>query len=226
MERYNSFHLIHKGLRAALYQTALHLQQTDFTSEEETEDALDRVREVVLLFDGHAHKEDQFILPAICDYEPSVVATFQAEHVRDEALGEALKAGIERRLQAATAAEKIAAGNCLTQCFTGFMVFNLEHMAKEEDIINKVLWRYYNDDEIRKIVGQIQQSTPPWMQDFYSAWMLRGINNAEAVSWMKAIEQGAPPIVFRTVLQKAKQVLPRNRFHKLSATLAEELQPA
>lgn len=220
MERYNSFQLIHKGLRAALYQTALQLQQTDFTSDEETEETLDRVREVVLLFDGHAHKEDQFILPAICDYEPSVVATFQAEHVRDEALGAALNAGIDRRTQASTPAEKIAAGNCLTQSFIEFMVFNLEHMAKEEDIVNKTLWRYYSDDEIRKIVGQIQQATPPWMQDFYAAWMLRGINNAEAATWMKAIKQGTPPIVFRTLLQKAEQVLPRTRFHQVAATLS------
>jgi hemerythrin-like domain-containing protein len=73
MERYNIFKLIHKGLRASLYQTALQLQQTDFLSEEETEAAINSVNEIVMLFEGHADKEDNYILPAIEDYEPGIV---------------------------------------------------------------------------------------------------------------------------------------------------------
>jgi len=54
MERYNSFNIIHKGLRAALYQTALQLQQTDFIEEDQAEEALGKVKEIVMLFEGHA----------------------------------------------------------------------------------------------------------------------------------------------------------------------------
>jgi hypothetical protein len=65
MQRYNGFNLIHKGLRALLYHTGLQLQQTDFTVEDETEAAVNRVKEAIMLFEGHAHKEDNLILPAI-----------------------------------------------------------------------------------------------------------------------------------------------------------------
>jgi chromosome condensin MukBEF ATPase and DNA-binding subunit MukB len=87
MERYNSFNIIHKGLRAALYQTALQLQQTDFTEDQQAEEALNKVREIVMLFEGHAHKEDNFVLPMINEYEPSVVASFNSEHEEDDKLG-------------------------------------------------------------------------------------------------------------------------------------------
>src|SRR5215216_4290815 len=96
MERYNSFNIIHKGLRAALYQTALQLQQTDFTEEGQAEEALNRIKEIILLFEGHAHKEDTFILPMINEYEPSVVATFNAEHEEDEKLGMELNSAVEK----------------------------------------------------------------------------------------------------------------------------------
>lgn len=226
MERYNTFNIIHKGLRAALYQTAQQLQQTDFTEDEQAEEALNSVREIVLLFEGHAHKEDTFILPMINEYEPSVVASFNAEHEEDEKLGIELNSAVEKVGNSSTLPEKIASGRELTESFVRFMVFNLEHMAKEEDIINKILWRYYSDDEIKAVSSQISASTPPWMQDFYAKWILRGINNSETAVWIKAVEKGVPPVVFQTLLQKAEQELPAGRFQKIRQSFSTSLQPA
>jgi len=221
MQRYNSFNIIHKGLRAALYQTALQLQQTDFTESDQVEDAINKVREVVLLFEGHAHKEDHFVLPLINEYEPSVVATFNAEHQKDEQLGVELEGAVRKLSQSSTSQEMIVAGGELTTSFVRFMVFNLEHMAKEEDIINQILWRYYSDDEIKAVVAQISQSTPPWMHDFYAKWMLRGISNGEVISWMRMIEKAQPAVVFQTLVQKAEQELPRKRFQKIRQSLKQ-----
>jgi len=221
MERYNSFNIIHKGLRAALYQTALQLQQTDFTEDDQREDAINKVREIVMLFEGHAHKEDHFVLPMINEYEPSVVATFNAEHEEDRRLALALNSAVEKLSASAMPQEKILAGRELTETFVGFMIFNLQHMAKEEDIINKILWRYYSDDEIKAVGAQISQNTPPWMQDFYFKWMLRGISNNEVTGWIQNIKKGQPPIVVQTILQKAQQELPKKRYQKIRQCLKD-----
>lgn len=226
MERYNSFNVIHKGLRAALYQTALQLQQTDFTDDDQAEEVVAKVKEIVLLFEGHAHKEDNFVLPAINQYEPSVVAAFESEHVEDEKLGQELNAAVEKVLGSSSPLEKIVSGRELTEAFVRFMVFNLTHMAKEEDIINKILWRYYSDEEIKQLTGKITDSIAPWMLDLYSTWMLRGISNNEAKNWMKAIKRGMPEVAYKTLVQKAEQELPKNRFEKISQSLKEELQTA
>lgn len=215
MERYNSFNVIHKGLRAALYHTALQLQQTDFTEDEQTEEAVNKVKEIVLLFEGHAHKEDTFVLPAINEYEPSVVAAFEGEHVEDEKLGQELNASVEKVLSSSSAVEKIISGRELSEAFVRFMVFNLTHMAKEEDIINKILWRYYSDDEIKQLDGKIVASVEPWMLNLYSTWMLRGISNNEAINWLKGIRQKSPEVVYKTLVQKAEQELPKKRFEKI-----------
>ncbi len=222
MQRYNIFNVIHKGLRAALYQTALQLQQTDFTEQTETEAATDRVKEIVMLFEGHAEKEDHYILPAINEYEPSVVATFNSEHHEDEKLGIELKHSVERVLNSQSLLEKIVAGRELTEAFIRFMVFNLNHMAKEENILNKILWRYYTDEEIKKISVDISRSVAPWIQDFYATWMLRGISNHEATEWIKAVRRGAPAELFQTLMQKAKQELPLKRYKKVIQALSEE----
>lgn len=220
--RYNIFNLIHKGLRASLYTTALQLQQTDFAREDEAEEAISKVMEIVMLFDLHASKEDKFVLPAISEYEPSVVATFEAEHATDKQLGEQLNNCLSKVKRAISSTDKTIAGRKLTEAFTEFMTFNLQHMAKEESLLNKILWQYYADDEIRGISVQIVQSTPPYLQDFYSTWMLRGINNTEATRWMKTLRIAMPEIVFQTIYTKAKQELSPVRFRKLAASLKEE----
>lgn len=226
MERYNIFNLIHKGLRASLYQTALQLQQTDFTCDASIEEATDKVREIVLLFEGHAQKEDGFVLPAIEAYEPSVVAAFEAEHQEDERLGHALHACLDRLSSATTYLEKLIAGKELNESFVAFTVFNLQHMAREEDIINKVLWRHYADEELMMLSGKIAASIEPWINDFYTTWMLRGINDLEASEWMKAIERGLPEVVFQTLLQKAETEWSLERFRKLTHTLTEGVMVA
>ncbi|MGZ5286675.1 MAG: hemerythrin domain-containing protein [Flavisolibacter sp.] len=226
MDRYNIFHLIHKGLRASLYHTSLQLQQTDFTVEDETEAALNRVKEIIMLFEGHAHKEDSFILPAIMPFEPSVAACFEDEHKKDEELGRQLNDAIVNLEKSNSPLEQLAAGRLLVEGFESFLVFNLQHMAKEEDVINKILWRYFQDQEIRLISSRISESIAPWMQDFYATWMLRGISNNEAATWLKAIEAGMPAVVFQSLLQKAEQELPEQRLRKITQTLTEGLMVA
>ncbi|MGZ3851840.1 MAG: hemerythrin domain-containing protein [Flavisolibacter sp.] len=226
MQRYNAFNIIHKGLRAALFQTALQLQQTDFTDEEQAEEAVNKVKEIVMLFEGHAHKEDNYVLPLINEYEPSVVASFNSEHEEDGRLGNELNDAVQRVLNSEGFTEKAISGRELTESFVRFMVFNLNHMAKEEDIINKILWRYYSDDELKAVVAKISQADPPWIQEFYVKWMIRGINNTEAIEWMKAAGKAAPAVVFKGLVQKAEQELPKQRFQKISASLTEELKVA
>lgn len=221
MLRFNTFNLVHKGLRASLYATALKLQQTDFLIEEEADEAMNSVREIVLIFEGHAHKEDAFVLPSIEQYEPSVVAAFEDEHVKDLQLGEELNNSIERLLNSSSDIEKIVSGRKLSEVFVRFLVFNLEHMAKEEDILNRILWRYYTDEEIKQINKQIVDNTPRPMIELNTTWMLRGINNSEATLWMKTIEKDAPEQVFQALFAKAEKELSPYRFRKIIENLTE-----
>jgi len=226
MERYNIFQLIHKGLRASLYQTALYLQQTDFTAADESEEAMNRVKEVIMLFEEHEHKENAFILPAVHEYEPVVATSFQNEHAKSAQLSKYLKEGITKVESAVSILEKIVSGRELTEAFIQFMVAHLTHMSREETVINNILWKYYTDNDIRQIGQRISQHTAPWIQEFYATWMLRGINNMEAVNWMKAIERVMPPVVFESLLQKAEQELPEQRFQKVTSSLSEGQQVA
>src|SRR5262245_24893808 len=143
MERYNSFNLMHKALRAMFYDTALTIQQTCFDEPADTEVAFEKLENMLFLFERHTYYEDSFILPAIAAYEPELVDRFEKEHVTDFMLSNRLKNLLNIYRNVNFSEERIAAGSAISKSFVEFMVFNLEHMAKEEVLLNKALWKHY-----------------------------------------------------------------------------------
>ena len=224
MSRYNIFNQVHKALRAMLYDTLLTLQQTWFADTEEAESALQRVNKVLRIFDAHARHEDDFVLPAIAQYEPGLVDAFEQEHKQDHVLSESLRGLMLVYRHAMKAGVKIETGDAINRAFTEFMIFNLQHMNREETILNKVLWRYYSDAELFALNQQIVASIPPAEITETSTWMMRGMNNAEITAWLKAVEKNAPQQALAGLLNLAESELPAERYQKLQESLTEGMQ--
>jgi hemerythrin-like domain-containing protein len=218
--RVNIFNQIHKGLRALLYETSLLLQQTDFSDEQEMKAAINRVIMVADLFDDHAHHEDTYVFTAIQQYEPSIVDAFEQEHAMDAKLTRALKDSLQA-LEMASPLVRQEMANELSRTFIQFMIFNLEHMAKEENILNKILWRYYSDADILELQRKIVASLSPWSAKTGSQWMMRGLNNPEIVNWLRAVEDAAPENIFQDLFAIAETELPEHRFRKVMETITE-----
>lgn len=221
MTRFNIFNQIHKGLRAMLYDTSLTLQQTSFLDADEAETAMEKVRQVVDIFDEHAAHEDHFVLPAIRQYEPSLVDAFELEHIKDHDLTEKLRGLLTVYNHAVKPEVKIETGQAIVRAFIDFMIFNLEHMTREETILNKILWRYYSDEELKAINQRIVAVIPATELEVTSAWMMRGLSNNEISGWLKTVEKNAPEPVFTQLFSLAERELPETRFRKILENLTE-----
>jgi hypothetical protein len=219
--RYNIFYQIHKALRAMLYHTATELQRTDFNNQEEAEAALADIKTVVDLFDKHAYHEDNLVFSAVQQYEPSVVDSFEQEHVKDHELSEKLRTLTVIYSSLEKDEEKIQLGSAIRKSFVEFLAFNLEHMAKEEDIINNLLWRYYSDEQIHSIEQQIISVQTPEATALVWKWMLLGLSNREIAGWLRIVEKNAPEFVFNTLFATAEKELPNHRFRLILEGLTE-----
>jgi hypothetical protein len=204
-----------------LFETALQVQQTDFWNIDEAEDVIERINDVVRLFEKHAHSEDRLVFPAIEKYEPSVKDAFEQEHIKDHLLGQQLQEAISSYNQADVITGKAFAGRQIQTAFLRFMVFNIEHMAKEEEVINPILWRYYSDTELHSITTTIIAGIPPEYMVQYSRWMMRGLNNAEITQWLREVEKNAPAPVFQGLFVTAEKELPERRFRQILESLTE-----
>jgi hypothetical protein len=219
--RFNIFNQIHKALRALLYDTALTLQQTNFVNPDESELALAKIDLVLEIFDKHANHEDHFVLPAIRQFEPSLIDAFEQEHTEDHALAQDLRALLIDYTKEKSLEGKLGAGVIILHSFIAFMTFNLEHMAKEEAVLNTRLWRYYTDAEIIALNQKIVAAIPPAEMQQTSAWMMKGMNNMEITIWLKTVQKNAPEVVFSTLFAIAERELPYQRFRKILEDLTE-----
>ncbi|HEX8313964.1 MAG TPA: hypothetical protein VF609_03175, partial [Flavisolibacter sp.] len=112
-------------------------------------------------------------------------------------------------------------GEELTKAYIQFMVFNLRHMAMEEQVISPILWRYYGDSELHDITLKIMKAVPQHEMAFFSRWMVRGLNNAEILYWLKGVKNIAPQPAFEALLSVAEKELNPHRWSFVQESLTE-----
>jgi hypothetical protein len=219
MQRYNPFVLIHKGLKASLFQTALCIQQTDFTSSA-AEETIMRLQEVLVLFRDHQRKIKNYYLPVISEFEPAVCTLLLSEEEKGKGIEKHLLQAVEKLMLPQPAAIRLSLAEKLSASFGSFISFWLDHMHRIEEQVNHIAWRHYTDEEIINLSGKASLDSPPWIDDFYAGWILQGINDTEVVQWMSAVKQTMPPPLFQTLVQKAEKFFPRHRLHRIRQSLA------
>jgi hypothetical protein len=147
----------------------------------------------------------------ITAYEPALVEAFENEHEEDHRIGEQLVHLVQIFHAARGEEERMIAGSGVAKAFMDFMIFNLQHMSREEMLLNPILWAYYTDEQLLQMNGRIVASIPASEKAVSSQWMMRGISNREAIQWLKAVKQGAPEQEFQFLWSLADSELPVHR---------------
>ncbi|MCW3117588.1 MAG: hypothetical protein JWM28_1670 [Chitinophagaceae bacterium] len=224
--RYNLFNQIHKALRVLMYDTATLISQTDFDNPQQAEDVSERLYQLLELFDKHAYREDTMLFPLLQQYEPAVTDAFEQEHVTDRALIQRLKGFLMALAHAISSEAKKDLGSSLSMAFIEFMIFNLQHMKKEETILNNLFWRYYGDNELIALSQKIAGSIPADEAVVASKWMMKGLSNNEITTWLRNVERNAPNHVFRPLFTIAEKELEEKRFRQILEELTEGIMIA
>lgn len=214
--RYNSFLLIHKGLRTFLYETSIQLQQADLSDPKC--DVIEQVEKVLFLFDGHAHGEDTFFNKPLMQLDAKISNMFMKEHEEDHRLSEVISDLVSQWRNASDKNTRVIAGRNLLYAFYEFVAFNLYHMNKEELELNPVLWSHYTDEEIKTTEHTMVQQIAPEKMIQYARWIIRGNNDEDLYQWLKGVQMFAPE-VFVGLLDIAKSELSSERVQKLGSRL-------
>lgn len=207
--RFNAFNQIHKALRTLMFDTILRLQHSHFADPESSRPAIGQVELLLGMMDGHAHHEDNFILHAAEKHAPDLIHEFESEHAIDLSLSNQLR---EKIAAYWLAEDKSSAGKEIYYALNAFVAFNLEHMNKEEQVLNPVLWSHYTDAELLGIVRAIQQSIPPEELNIGLEWMIKALGDSELLPWLRSVKQEAPAFVFDNLLAAAEKHLPSSRW--------------
>jgi hypothetical protein len=220
MQRFNAFLMIHKGLRALMYDVSMSLQHTDFASAPSYPHAFEKLEHTLEIFDAHAGHEDKYIFCLLEACNPSLQEEMEKEHVTDIALSNELRS-LMAAYKTADDAEKARIGSRIGYTFNEFISFNLHHLNKEELVVNESLWHNYTDLDIVQANSRLIGSLSPDEVKRNAVWMMRGCNNAEIAGWINTLKKQAPEQVIQLLLSIAQQELPSQRFEALQNSILE-----
>src|SRR5262245_57573840 len=183
--RTDIFTPIHKGLRRNLFETAIALGRTDFTSPEETAAVEKLVAACLGFLREHAEHEDRHVLPEIARLAPELAAGMAEEHPELERAAIAVDS-LWPRFAPLGPEERQAMGSELQRRFQALVAAQLRHMEREEREVNAVFWAHLADGDIGALSRRIVVSMPParlltWQTEILlPAWSAREIAAAAA----------------------------------------------
>jgi hypothetical protein len=221
MQRFNVFLLIHKGLRAYMYDVSAGLQHTDFANATGFPHSLEKLGQLLEVFDKHAHHEDNYIFSMLANCNPQLREEMEQEHVTDHALSTALRDLMAAYATATDSKEKGAIGSRICYTYNDFIAFNLTHLNKEEIVVNESLWKHYTDADILEANMRMLSTLSAEDMKTSAVWMMRGCNNTEINGWLSNVKRQAPPAVLAMLLGIAEQELPAQRFEAIQSSVME-----
>lgn len=209
MSRYNIFNLIHKALRLKLYESAQELLHTYFGDKDEAALVFAKLNKVIDAFEKHGQNEDNILMPLIADYQPDTIASFEQDHKEDHQLGNQLKQLQLVYHSAQNTEERCVAGSAITIAFIDYMIFNLQHMQREEVELNKLLWTHFADDELAGVSDEIGKLIPAEEFAITTQWVMQAINCDEAIKLLQDAKEKAPEAVFNSLFALTDSCLPK-----------------
>ena len=214
-QRYNIFKRTHKGLRSMLFDAGARIQQTDFTKARQADAAIEIVRQTTRSFLYHLSKEDSILYHSVVLYAPYIVAMIEQTNAKDEKLARSVDNVIEGYKTLSTKNEMMSFGLQLQAAFFEFTAAVLQHMNKEETVVNELLWSNYTDKQLVILeVEMLKQSTPEACT-WYTGKILKELSNSEILIWINGIAEHASSNIIEKLINTTQRVLPIDRWQMI-----------
>jgi hypothetical protein len=217
--RYDAYLVIHKGLRALMSDTLVRVGRMDPFDDDDTREAVARIRELLALAETHLEHEDRFLHPAMEARAPGSTRHVEADHRSHREALARLATGC-RRVESAEGAVRASAALELYRSLALFVAEDLVHMHAEETQNNAVLWATHSDAEIVAIVDRVVASIPPEKNAALARWMVAASAPAERARMLGHARTTMPAGAFAGMLRGIVSQLDGKDRAKLEAALA------
>lgn len=208
---------IHKGIRYALFHTAMHAGRLDTGDADDVEHLLERCTDLAELLHLHHHHEDEFIQPVLTAHAPGLAATVEAQHDTIETgLGDFRHLG--ERLATVSHLGRETAAHRLYLQLTQFAGVYLDHQLLEEVHVMPALCAAVPTSELESLHAAIRQSVAPPVMADVMAVMLPAMNVGERADMLGGMSM-APPEVFAILRRAAEAALTTAEFAQVATRI-------
>lgn len=207
----------HRALRYALSNVLLAMGRATFGDEADASAILAELENALWAADAHIAHEDQYLRPALLERGANAVHTLDDEHAEHATQVAELRAMARSLASAATSGARAALGETLYLHFSVFVAETFAHMAYEERVVQPLLDRLFEPEELERIHEAIVASIPPNEMFLWLGWMLPSTDRKQRGQLMAQVRAVVPPEVLGALLEVVRPRLAPADFAELAA---------
>jgi hypothetical protein len=215
--RFDMFTVIHKALRANLYETGSLLERTDFGDQREKRSALLRLDQSLDLLEEHLCLEEQHVVPLLRLASEEVGGALQTQHRQHELVSKRLR-DLKSELVHCGGDGAITLGVQLCKAYNKMLANHLTHMNDEEGAGNAALWSAYSDETLAMTRATMQAGLSEARHKEWLTILVPLANHQELLGLFSTMKATVAPEVFAETTEMAS-VLLGERWTKLEKAL-------
>jgi hemerythrin-like domain-containing protein len=223
-ERFNIYKRTHKALSSLAFEASAKIQQTDFKDAVAAEDAISSVRLAIRSYETHLNQEDCIVYNALSGLAPFIIAMVEQTNRRDLELGLAINDRLDDYSRLYNKGGANAFAQELQTSFFSFTSVLLQHIYKEETVLNEILWNNFSDEQLVAMESVIVTNMKPCEKETYTRQLLKWLSNQEIIVWICNVMDNGYYHHASDLLQSARTSLPDERWQFISRNV--EMQRA
>jgi len=220
-ERYNIFNKSHKGLRRLVLEAWAKTNKCDFISTSEVNDCIVTLLKAIRYYVYHIRRENMIIHSAINPVAPYIVTLLEKINAKGIEVASSIEYKIHRFNTESQGKGIIDFGIELQSSIFSFTSIVVQHIKKEETVLNELLWQNFTDCELLELEVKIMSHFVPEEKEWFNNQVMKCLDDNEIARWIDHILSFGNAYDADLLMETTRSALPESRWQTISRNIMQ-----
>ncbi|HEU5164100.1 MAG TPA: hypothetical protein VFU29_01100 [Chitinophagaceae bacterium] len=220
-ERYNIFNKSHKGLRRLVLDAWAKTNKCDFSSNTEINECIVILLQAIRYYIYHIRKEDVIIYKAINPAAPYIITLLEEINAKGIELASSIEYKIYQFNPESQGKDITDFGIELQSSMFSFTSIVVQHIKKEETVLNELLWENFTDCELLELEVNIISHFVPEEKEWFHDQVMKCLDDNEIAGWIDHVLSFGNAYDTYRLMETTKSALPESRWQTISRNIMQ-----
>ncbi len=220
-ERYNIFNKSHKGLRRLVLEAWAKSNKCDFSSNSEVSECIVILLRAIRYYIYHIRKEDMIIYRAVNPAAPYIVSLLEKINTKGAEVASAIENKICQFNSERHGKGIIDFGIELQSSIFSFTSVVVQHIKKEETVLNELLWQKFTDCELLELEVKIISHFVTEEKEWFNNQVMKCLDDNEIARWIDHVLSFGNAYDADLLMETTRSALPESRWQIISRNIMQ-----
>jgi hemerythrin-like domain-containing protein len=220
-ERYNIFNKSHKGLRRLVLEAWAKTNKCDFRSTSEVNECIVILLQAIRYYIYHIGKEDMIIYRAINPAAPYIVTLLEEINAKGIEVASSIEYKISQFNSENHGKGIIDFGIELQSSIFSFTSVVVQHIKKEETVLNELLWQNFTDYELLELEVKTMSHFVPEEKEWFNNQVMKCLDDNEITRWIDHVLSFGNAYDADLLMETTRSALPESRWQTISRSIMQ-----